>query len=107
MKKSKSKNVKLNIGGWEYEIITSNPEKSPNLKGDNRDIELLGCICFDENKIYINDRLKGPKKAFTILHELLHAIFSNMNNGPTKESFVKPFSHMLYNALKQIKWQAI
>ncbi len=68
--------------------------------------EMYNGVCFpDSSEIILDENLEIEKKNVVFLHEVLHHINSILDKGETdvdKEEYIKPFSELLYQVIKQI-----
>ncbi|MBP8991715.1 MAG: hypothetical protein KBG82_07025 [Spirochaetes bacterium] len=72
---------KVRVGHYDFEIIFTD-EKIIDEKG----IELWGKVDWVENKIFIYNGLNKQLKQSTLIHEILHCIFSQCGfDGDKKE----------------------
>lgn len=79
---------KIRIGPFDYTF-----EEKDTLENDEG-VELYGEIRYKENAITILKGLPPPRRAHTLMHEILHGILSNMSRDDlgSDEPFVDSFA---------------
>jgi hypothetical protein len=92
----------VDIGGMPYRIIFSTPSKCKKglrLKGQ----EVYGSVDLGRNVIYIDKRYKDAVP-FVLFHEIYHACccHAGLPALAQDEEAVRPMTHLLFNALKQL-----
>jgi len=88
---------KVKIGWREYEIVQG--EHRTGADGG----DLYGEISYENNKIYIYDKLDADNKAVTLLHEIIHGIFylAGRTDNRNDEGLIECLSENLYQVIKE------
>lgn len=114
MKKDKYKCKQLFIGGIPYRVIyfTRTPPKKYYVsdKDDEEEDEysdVTGFCSFDKRVIGLKRRMTEGEENYTFFHEILHAVLeaAALEERYHKESFVRPFSKILLEALRSAKFK--
>lgn len=105
MKKKKVKRIKsVDVGGVTYKIVYSSRFKNKNLVGPEDSI-YYGCVLPCKNIIVVDSNTSPDMVPFILFHELTHCAMeqTGMSIEAQDEKYVRPLTHMLYNALRQVK----
>jgi hypothetical protein len=88
---------KVKIGWREYMI-----EPGEHRTGDGGG-DLYGEITYEENKIYVWDKLSHDNQCVTLLHEIIHGIFylSGRKENRNDEPLIEAISENLYQVIKE------
>lgn len=88
---------KVKIGWREYRIVQGE-HRTADKGGD-----LYGEIKYEENEIYLYNRLSLDEKAVTLLHEIVHGVLylSGRNKERNDEGLVTAISENLYQVIKE------
>jgi hypothetical protein len=102
-KKERKWPTHVDIGGMPFKIVYTIPNRKKRvLYLGGR--ELYGSCNLFTHTIHIDKR--HPRLIpFVLFHEIVHACVTHadMDEVAGDESLVKPFTHMLFNAMKQLK----
>ncbi len=90
---------KLKILGQTFEV----EETEFNDEGNNI---TFGESDFVSNKIKINRKIKEERKEITLIHEIIHCIFTSLrfDNENENETLISSLAESLYLFLKENEW---
>ncbi len=85
---------KVKVGGITYDVVFVKPKKDKLCC-----VQHWGEVCFDECKIYIDNKVDKQRAWQILLHEVIHIIECD-NNMDSADSYIQTVSCGFYSFLK-------